>query len=56
MSVPRFLSRYLNTGSGEHIFYGGRDFTEMGIVGVGIQKRHLSRRMQLVKHVVLSAR
>lgn len=42
MSVPRFLSRDLYAGLVEHFGYGGGDLSEMSVVRVGIEERHLS--------------
>lgn len=41
MSVPRFLGRDFYTGFSEHLGYGSRDFTEMCVVRVRVQKSHL---------------
>jgi len=41
MRVPRFLSSDLYARFGEDLRYGRRDFTEMSVIRVRIQKRHL---------------
>lgn len=45
MRVPRFLGRDFYTWFGEHLRNGRRDFTEMCVVRVWMQKRYLCKCM-----------
>lgn len=56
MTVPCFLGRDLYTRLGENFRYGRRDFTEMSVVRVRIQERHLHKKINIYVsgHIIIN--